>query len=193
MIAELLDISHREQVFDLLRNREKFSTQENKDQILEHLLHRTECALIDRKKDRVLGAFGEHGLEAILAQTFSNKIPIWVMQAYATKFNRISLSRGYGAALEACFLKAMTDAESMGIYDFWWSVPEKYARNGPRMHVISPSWSRYEVYTDLVVPANEFPKYELHTHAYGQLVKPHPVYIRHAVCRQEFRQVPLTR
>jgi len=193
MSAIVLGIENLDSVIDLLKNRSFFSKQTNKDQVWENLISKTQHALSDRSRDRIIGYFVNDSLEAILAQSFSNRIPIWIMQYYATKTNNILLGKGYGEPLEACFIKAMTDAEAIGIYDFWWSVPVKYAKNGPRMQKSSPSWIRYEVYTDAVISANTFPKYELHTQAYGSVLKPHDVFIRHAVCKQEFRSVPLTR
>lgn len=192
MHVTVLSLEHKDQVVDLLKSRQKFSKQDNQESVLDNLITRTEYALAEGNKDRIIGAFDGQELVAILAQSFSSIIPIWIMQYYATKNNNIVLGKGYGAGLEMCFSKAMSDAEESGIYDFWWSVPLQYARNGPRMQKYSPTWIRYEVYTDLVVPANEFPKYEIHSQAYGKILKPHSVFIRHAVCKQEFRTVPLT-
>ena len=192
MQTEILTLDYKDQVVDLLKNRQKFSKQDNQDLVWDNLITRTDHALTDRTRDRIIGAVEDQEVVAILAQSFSTTIPIWIMQYYATKNNNIVLGKGYGNSLEACFARAMADAEAVGIYDFWWSVPLQYARNGPRMQQYSPSWLRYEVYTDVVVPANEFPKYEIHSQAYGKTLKPHSVFIRHAVCKQEFRTVPLT-
>jgi hypothetical protein len=193
MQTEILTLDYKDRVVGLLKNRQKFSKQDNQDSVLDNLIARTEYALTEGNRDRIIGAVENNELVAILAQSFSTTIPIWIMQYYATKTNNILIGKGYGAGLESCFAKAMADAEVIGIYDFWWSVPLQYAKNGPRMQKYSPNWIRYEVYTDVVVPANEFPKYEIHTQAYGKIPKPHSVFIRHAVCKQEFRSVPLTR
>ena len=193
MQVAILTLDYKDQVVDLLRSRQKFSKQDNQDAVLDNLITRTEYALAEGNRDRIIGAVENNELVAILAQSFSTTIPIWIMQYYATKNNNIVLGKGYGDGLESCFAKAMTDAETVGIFDFWWSVPLQYAKNGPRMQKYSPNWIRYEVYTDVVVPANEFPKYEIHTQAYGRTLKPHSVFIRHAVCKQEFRSIPLTR
>lgn len=192
MHVTVLTLDYKDQVVDLLKNRQKFSKQDNQESVLDNLITRTEYALAEGNRDRIIGALDGQELVAILAQSFSSTIPIWIMQYYATKSNNIVLGRGYGEGLELCFSKAMTDAENLGIYDFWWSVPQQYAKNGPRMQQHSPTWIRYEVYTDVVVPANEFPKYEIHAQAYGKTLKPHNVFVRHAVCKQEFRTVPLT-
>lgn len=192
MQAAVLTLDYKDQVVDLLKNRHKFSKQANHESVLDNLINRTEYALAEGNRDRIIGALDGQELVAILAQSFSSTIPIWIMQYYATKNNNIVLGKGYGDGLEMCFSKAMSNAEDAGIYDFWWSVPLQYARNGPRMQQYSPNWIRYEVYTDVVVPANEFPKYEIHSQAYGKILKPHSVFIRHAVCKQEYRNVPLT-
>lgn len=193
MHTEVLTSDCKDQVINLLKRRHKFSKQDNSEAVWDNLISRTEYALNNGERDRIIGAFDNQELVAIIAQSFSFAIPIWIMQYYATKNNNIVLGQGYGEGLEACFAKAMADAENAGIHDFWWSVPQQYAKNGPRMQQYSPNWIRYEVYTDVVVPANEFPKYEIHAQAYGKTLKPHPVFIRHAVLKQEHRNVPLTR
>lgn len=191
MSAIVLDTSHTDELVNLLKQRRTFSKQEISDSILNNTIDRSIHCLQDTVADRIVGAFTNNKLTSILSQSISSKIPVWIMNFYATDSNTISI-KGYGSDLESCFLKAMTDAEDVGIYDFWWSVPVAYAKNGPRLQRNSTSWSRYEVYTDAVVPANQYPKYELHTQAYGKLLKPHDVFIRHAVLKQEFRTVPLT-
>lgn len=192
MKAIELTSEHKDQVFELLRNRERFTKLNNTGQTLDQLLTRTEKSLNDHKLERVVGAFDSTGLGAIMVQTYAAKIPVWIMQYYATRENTISLKTGYGECLEACWEKAITDAEEKGMYDFWYSVPEQYAKVGPRLQLLSPSLLRYEVYTDTIIPAGEYPKYDIHNHAYGALIKPHAVWIRHGVCKQEFRKVPLT-
>jgi hypothetical protein len=186
-------MNHQEQVLNLLSSRTKFSKQDNKDQVLANLIERTSGCLKDQKTHRVIGCFEDDNLMAIISQSFSVQIPIWIMNYYATENNDIGLGKGYGPYLEECFSMANEEAESKGIFDFWWSVPRMYARNGPRLQQSSPNWVRYEVYTDAVILSNEFPKYEIHKQAYGKILKPHDVFIRHAVLKQEFRSVPLTR
>ena len=193
MSAIILESQHKDSVINLLSSRKKFSKQENTDLVLNNLIDRTEICLDDGNIHRIIGCFENEKLVAALSQSFSSRNPLWIMNYYVTNNNYISLGKGYGLYLEKCFTKAMTDAETIGAYDFWWSVPVKYAKNGPRLQLLSPSWSRYEVYTDAVVPENKFPIFDLHKHAYGSILKPHDVFIRHAVCKQEFRSVPLTR
>jgi hypothetical protein len=191
--AIILDTSHRTAVIDLIKSRQRFSKQESNSDILAVLEEGTDLSLNNGKQIRLIGCFEGNSLEAILCQTFSSVNPAWIMRYYASRYNNIILGKGYGPYISACFRKAMDDAEQMGIYDFWWSIPEAYAKNGPRLQQKSPEWIRYEVYTDAVIPPNTFPKYEVHKTSYGKILKPHTVFIRHAVLKQEFRNVPLTR
>lgn len=191
--AIVLNTTHLDQVLDLLESRSKFSKQDKNDEIRSVYENGIRYSLENQVGRRVVGAFNGDSLEAILLQNFAPSDPMWVMSFYASKNNNIKLGKGYGHYLSACFRKAMSDAEEKGCFDFWWSVPFQYARNGPRMQMTSPEWIRYEVYTDAIIPANQFPKYAVHTLAYGKVLKPHDVFIRHAVLKQEFRNTPLIR
>lgn len=191
--AIVLDSTYIDQVLDLLDSRPKFSKQDTNQEIRSVYENGIRYSLENQVNRRVIGSFNNNDLEAILLQNFAPTDPMWVMSFYASKNNNIKLGKGYGPYLSACFRKAMNDAEEKGCFDFWWSVPIHYARNGPRMQMISPEWSRYEVYTDAIIAANTFPKYSVHLLAYGKVLKPHDVFIRHAVLKQEFRNIPLTK
>lgn len=191
--TKLLGIENLEQVIQLLENRNNFSKQSNEGYQRDYLIASTHQCLVDGVRNRIVGCIDDGDLKAILCQTIMQAQPYWHMNYYATSNNKIALGKGYGIHLSQCFKKAMQDAEEKNYYDFWFSVPEAYAKNGPRMQKTSEEWMRYEVYTDAVVPANTFPEFELHKRAYGKVLKPHAVFIRHAVLKQEFRSVPLTR
>lgn len=190
--TKLLGVEHLAQVTNLLENRSNFSKQANSGYTKDYLIASTHQCLVDSIRNRIVGCLEDGELRAILCQTIMQAQPHWHMNYYATDSNKIVLGKGYGIHLSQCFKKAMQDAEERNYYDFWFSVPEAYAKNGPRMQKTSEEWMRYEVYTDAVIPANTLPQFDLHKRAYGSIVKPHSVFIRHAVLRQEFRTVPLT-
>lgn len=189
----VLDVSHTDDVINLLKNRDRFSKQYKSEEVWNTLLNGSLECLNDGKLNRIIGSYQDGVLKAIVGQSFSRVHPIWNMKYYATDINDISLSTGYGEHLDVCFGKAMLDAEELGYYDIWYSVPEKYSKTGPRLLKTSKEWSRYEMYTDAIIPAGEYPKYQLHQIAYGRVLKPHAVFIRHAVLKQEFRPIPLSR
>lgn len=193
MKTQILDMEHFQDVHQLLENRNKFSKQPNEGPVWDYLIASTMYCLENQDRDRIIGTFDNGILKAILCQTILKEHPIWFMKYYATEKNTIALGKGYGPYLSECFKRAMNDAEAKGYYDFWFSVPVAYAKNGPRMQKTSAEWMRYEVYTDAIVKANEYPGQELHRLAYGKILKPHDVFIRHAVLKQEHRPVPLTR
>lgn len=191
--TKLLSMEDLDQVINLLEHRSNFSKQSNVGYTRDYLIASTHQCLADGIRNRIVGCFDNSELKAILCQTIMQAQPHWHMNFYATDRNKIVLGKGYGTHLSQCFKKAMQDAEEKNYYDFWFSVPEAYAKNGPRMQKTSEEWMRYEVYTDAVIPANTFPDFDLHKRAYGKVLKSHAVFIRHAVLKQEYRTVPLTR
>jgi hypothetical protein len=140
----------------------------------------------------VVAAISEGKIQAVVSQTLSKNNPFWFINYFAAKKNTINFKQGYGKPLEACFEYVMKIAEENGFYDFYISIPEGYASVGPLMHKKSSAWSRYYVLTDRIVPENSFPEYPAHKIVYGQILKKHKVYIRHAVLKQEFRKENLT-
>lgn len=191
MQAQLLNQSHIDLVRELFEKREKFSKQEKNKAILDRLMKGNELALKDGVTNRLVGVIEDNTLKSIVAQSFYEIQAFWIMHYWATDLNN-NLIKSYGPYLEAAFQKAMGDAEQRKCYDFWVSVPEAYASVGPRLQSRSPNWSRYEVYTDAIIPPNKFPKFRAHRDAYGMILKPHTVYIRHAVLKQQFREENLT-
>lgn len=140
----------------------------------------------------VIACFDNEKIKAVVSQLFSSNHPFWFMNYFATEKNTISLKNGYGTYLEMCFDHVMKEAENKGYYDFYVSIPEGYASIGPLIHKKSPSWSRYYVLTDRIIPENQFPEYPSHKIVYGKILKKHKVFIRHAVLKQEYRKENLT-
>jgi hypothetical protein len=190
-IIKKLDQNDRTILENFLINNVTFSKQPNVQEVQENWKDLISISLGDENSN-VIACFEDSKLKAVVSQTFSKNHPFWFMNYFAAEKNSITIKKGYGKYLEMCFESAMTEAENIGYYDFYISIPEGYANVGPFMQARSKAWLRYYVLTDCIVAENEYPKYPAQQIVYGRVLKKHRVYIRHAILKQEFRKENLT-
>jgi hypothetical protein len=191
LITKKLSMQDFESIDNFFNEKKTFSKQPYYGEVKENLLSKIKLCLEYPENNSIIGTFNKNKLSAIVSQTFSKNHPIWFLNYYASQ-NSISIRNGLGPDLESCFAFAVQEPEKNGYYDFYVSVPDLYAKTLSHLLPKSSTWSRYEYFTDVIVPENEFPKFQIHKFVYGTIVKKYPVYIRHAVLKQEYRGFSLT-
>ena len=189
MTTQILDESHYDAVLNLLKSRRKFSQQELDDEVWTVLSNGVLKSLRNRRQHRIIG-YVDSELRAIVSQTFHDEFPCWIMNFFASDRSYNLFANGHGDYINQCLLTAMQDAEQRQIWDIYYSIPIHYVKSSARTHHSSPAWSRYDIYVDQIVPENTFPEITVYKYAYGRVLKPHQVVIKHAVLKQEHRELP---
>lgn len=186
MSVLILNESHIDSVLNLLKNRKKFSQQPISEDVWNTLSQGIKMSLLNRHQHRIIG-YVDTELRAVVSQSFHRDEPTWMMNFFASDKNYNLFSNGHGDYINQCLLKAMYDAEEREVYDIYYSVPVQYLRTSQRTHHTSPAWNRYDIYIDKIIPPYTYPLFEMHKYAYGKVLKPHSVAIKHAVLKQEYR------
>lgn len=144
-------------------------------------------------ESRIIGCFDEGVLKSFVIQKFITALPMWIMSLIAQESSENWLRVGHGEYLNHCLLNAVSVAEEKGVFDVMYSVPVKWLKTTKRTQPTSPVWSRYEVFTDAIIPADTLPEYKLYRYICGETSKPHDRAIKKCSLKMEYRSEYINR
>lgn len=191
MNIKILTLADEPAVIDLIASKKKFSQQLLDGIVLDVLMTGVKKSLANQHRLRLVGCYEDDILMAMVSQSFDQTLPFWYMDYFFARDTNLSFSNGHGDHINSCLNLAMTDAESRGFFDIYYSVPVQYQRTQRKTHNSSPAWSRYEIFIDRIIDENKFPECSLHKIVYGSVLKPHKVIIKHATLKQQYRDTAI--